>query len=361
MGELESTVEEQRRTILEWQRAHGELQHGEPQSSQPSAGGVDEDIINELLEQVAFLKAELDRRHHHHRGHSASPRSPQASEANGERLDLSAVAAAATPPEQLLPSSNNPHRDNAGNGTTQGESAPLKKSAFDASASGVLSAFGGRRLTGGGKGDAAAAAGSKWGMLKAKADAGDLLQHLGVGENPILGLQRAVAAMRMMKAQTQETRAQTPEYMDREAQCDAAALGGGRDVFACCDQVERFCQEALRVLSVLHLPAGDVHAALAVVSQERADAIEYISAALQSVLALMQRLSTPSQHISDGIQQAEMAFDASEEGQALKSESVAQGLKHLGFQFVCVRVCVCVCARARVTILAGPNLPLHST
>ena len=116
MGELESTVEEQRRTILEWQRAHGELQHGELQhgelqSSQPSAGGVDEDIINELLEQVAFLKAELDRRHHHHRGHSASPRSPQASEANGERLDLSAVAAAATPPEQLLPSSNNPHRD----------------------------------------------------------------------------------------------------------------------------------------------------------------------------------------------------------------------------------------------------------
>ena len=53
MGELESTVEEQRRTILEWQRAHGELQHGELQSSQPSAGGVDEDIINELLEQVA--------------------------------------------------------------------------------------------------------------------------------------------------------------------------------------------------------------------------------------------------------------------------------------------------------------------
>ena len=109
------------------------------------------------------------------------------------------------------------------------------------------------------------------------------------------------------------------------------------------------------MLSVLHLPAGDIHAALAVVSQERADAIEYISAALQSVLALMQRLSTPSQHISDGIQQAEMAFDASEEGRALKSESVAQGLKHLGFQFV--SVCMC----ARVTTLAGPTPSLHST
>ena len=102
------------------------------------------------------------------------------------------------------------------------------------------------------------------------------------------------------------------------------------------------------MLSVLHLPAGDIHAALAVVSQD-------ISAALQSVLALMQRLSTPSQHISDGIQQAEMAFDASEEGRALKSESVAQGLKHLGFQFV--SVCMC----ARVTTLAGPTPSLHST
>lgn len=182
---------------------------------------------------------------------------------------------------------------------------------------------------------------SRWNKLKESAGAGELLSKLGVGESPIVGLQRAVQAMALLRKARPPTPPPPVEYADEECQTEGSYVERTHLV-ACCEKTFSICGQAMRVLVGKGGSQGAAEA-VAVIDvfqqlKSRGDwsdgqAETYVEDALRALLRQIERLQvtvmSPSDHIRQGLHEATEMFDASAEGQQLNEEKVTEGLRHL--------------------------------
>jgi hypothetical protein len=155
---------------------------------------------------------------------------------------------------------------------------------------------------------------SKWSTLQQATDTATLLQKLGDGESPQVGLQRALKALGMIRKIKPPSEA-GDAMMDQGCQTESPVRAvdvnaiDKSEMLAICDNVYEFCGEAVHTLNAKGVGRnGGSAEALAVVNSYRqykqrqwpaGDAKKFVGAALHALMQTLEGISiaSPSAHI----------------------------------------------------------------
>ena len=163
-----------------------------------------------------------------------------------------------------------------------------------------------------------------------------MLQKLGQGESPQVGLQRALKGLELIRKAKAHPK---PPRVDQACQTQGNAEIA--EIQAICEDVYNVCGEAVQVLDAKGVASEASAEAATVINSHHehkqkqwppGDAKTYVGAALRALVHALENMDLAkfaTVHIKEGISSAIAAFDASDQGLALKDLEVTEGYKHI--------------------------------